>query len=937
MINRTNKSILTNAGKALLAKLNADEQPLVIDQMVFANIPNIPDYPQPEDGLPSEYIVHEEPIEQRGRLSENAVIYSSTLRSSVGPFEFNWTGAYCSEHQTLVTIDHHSLTPKTVDESGVAGNTLVRSLVLEYKDVAAITNITVEPESWQYNASQRLSKMDLDVAQSLMDQNGTSWFIENGFLVANVGAGKFEVKSGVGYVNGFRVNLDYDRSLATSLTDANVYIDCFRDGSATGEQFTEYSFVITESNLQDYVDAQNRQHYVCKLAEIKSAIGTVDLRPKSNLEVGTGNFYAVEGVHVDKAHGVSLDLSVDNRDAIFALKQRLYVPVGVKIRCNFLPDDDVRQIYGEGEVLTRDVWGNEHKFDLFSATHGPRFTPSNRLNMGMRLGTNITVGVIGDSITDGADASGWSANPIDSSGNLSSSNYNHNDNGGAGSWFRIFIDNLNTISAQNAVLGFNASSSGKKLFDGWSYRNFDYGFFQNQAYQNRAPDVLLVAMGVNDNGMLAGNDDFDDYWEQFDKLIRKAWGYGTTVGFVSITNTIKSWSYLEGAIKRSLERQYRTVEFFDLAKYLEKFRTSGFETSFDLWYDVSNVYDITHPNDAGHRFLGGAMTKEVLGSQIATVKDGVNIIPQTNNDSLVRGYPSGNDYDPVLENVSGGYLDEFRGLSYVASNENVSCWYFLWCEDNDLSLVCMEPKANTYNGNGRAHSIKMMLNDFQSEETTYTVASTGLNSISGYMTTKISKLGYGLNLIRVIYDGQPAKVYLPIMMIRKNESLAVIPMSRRRFADAVKPISLFGGKRNFLNHRFQPTDARDEMPDAVDGKAYPIAGYVKVQTPNGCGVAVFAKELANEGLKVIRKDAGAVTLKYFDGTHIEDISINVSNDWAVTWTAQAGKRGEVTIVGTDGTSATRIIDNLSGGACLFVNELSAQGTCIVFGGAMQID
>lgn len=290
-----------------------------------------------------------------------------------------------------------------------------------------------------------------------------------------------------------------------------------------------------------------------------------------------------------------------------------------------------------------------------------------------------------------------------------------------------------------------------------------------------------------------------------------------------------------------------------------------------------------------------------------------------------------------MENVSGGYLDEFRGLSYVASNENVSCWYFLWCEDNDLSLVCMEPKANTYNGNGRAHSIKMMLNDFQSEETTYTVASTGLNSISGYMTTKISKLGYGLNLIRVIYDGQPAKVYLPIMMIRKNESLAVIPMSRRRFADAVKPISLFGGKRNFLNHRFQPTDARDEMPDAVDGKAYPIAGYVKVQTPNGCGVAVFAKELANEGLKVIRKDAGAVTLKYFDGTHIEDISINVSNDWAVTWTAQAGKRGEVTIVGTDGTSATRIIDNLSGGACLFVNELSAQGTCIVFGGAMQID
>ncbi|MGI2783160.1 phage tail protein [Vibrio alginolyticus] len=937
MVNSTQKSILTNAGKALLARLNADEQALVIDKMVFANIPNRQEFPQPEDGLPSEYIVYQEPIEQRGRLSEHAVIYSSTLRSSVGPFEFNWTGAYCSEHETLVTIDHHTLTPKTVDEAGVAGNTLVRSLVLEYKDAAAITNITVEPESWQYNASKRLVKMDLDVAQSLMDQNGTSWFIEEGFLVTNVDTGKFKVGSGVGYVNGFRVSLDYDRSLTTSLTAANVYIDCVRDGRATGEQFTEYSFVITEGLLQDYVDDQKRQHYVCKLAEIKSSTHTVDLRPKSKLEVGTGEFYAIDGVHVEKAQGVSFDLSVDNRDTIYSLKQRLYVPLGVKIRCNFLPDDDVRQIYGEGEVLTRDIWGNEHKFDLYRATHGPRFTPSNRLNMGMRLGTNITVGVIGDSITDGADASGWSANPIDGSGNLRSSNYDHNKNGGVGSWFRIFIDNLNTISAQNAVLGFNASSSGKKLMDGWSYRNFDYGFFQNHAYQNRAPDVLFVAMGVNDNGMIADNDDFDTYWEQFDKLIRKAWGYGSTVGFVSVTNTIKSWSYLEGAIKRSLDQQYRTVEVFDLAKYLEKFRTSGFETSFDLWYDVSNVYDITHPNDVGHRFLGGAMTKEVLGSQIASVQDGVNIIPQTNNDTLVRGYPSGNDYDPVLENVSGGYLDEFKGLSYVAPNENVSCWYFLWCEDDDLSLVCMEPKANTYNGSGRAHSLKVMLNDFQSDETTYTVASTGLNSISSYMTTKISKLGYGLNLVRVIYDGQPSKVYLPIMMIRKNESLAVIPTVRRRFSSTLKPISLFGSQRDFLNRRFQPTDARDELPDAVDGKTYPVAGYVKVQTPNKCGVAVFAKEQTNEGLKVIRKDSATISLKRLNDTLIEDIALNVSNDWAVQWTAQPNKQGQITVVGTDGTSITRTIDDLSGGACLFVNESTTQETCIVFGGALQID
>ncbi|WP_029861033.1 phage tail-collar fiber domain-containing protein, partial [Vibrio parahaemolyticus] len=77
----------------------------------------------------------------------------TTLTSDVGPFEFNWTGAYCSEYGVLVTIDHHALTPKSADEPGVAGNTLVRSVVLEYKDIAEITNITVDASSWQYNAT----------------------------------------------------------------------------------------------------------------------------------------------------------------------------------------------------------------------------------------------------------------------------------------------------------------------------------------------------------------------------------------------------------------------------------------------------------------------------------------------------------------------------------------------------------------------------------------------------------------------------------------------------------------------------------------------------------------------------------------------------------------------------------------------------------------
>ncbi|HFQ4922972.1 phage tail-collar fiber domain-containing protein [Vibrio vulnificus] len=279
MANTTDKSILTAAGKALLAQLNAEEKPLIIDKMIFANVPNRPEYPQPDDVVPTDHIVHQEQVEQRGRLSADSVIYSTTLTSGVGPFEFNWTGAYCSEYGVLVTIDHHALTPKTADQPGVAGNTLVRSVVLEYKDIAEITNITVDASSWQYNATPRMKKMDDDVAQAIIDQNGKDWFIEDGFLVTPQ-ASAFNIKAGAGYVSGNRVTLEFDRNVQVPNKPSFIYVDAHREGTPTGEQVTLFDFVITAEEKDDYTDANDVKHFVCKIAQVLEDGSVSDLRPK---------------------------------------------------------------------------------------------------------------------------------------------------------------------------------------------------------------------------------------------------------------------------------------------------------------------------------------------------------------------------------------------------------------------------------------------------------------------------------------------------------------------------------------------------------------------------------------------------------------------------------------------------------------------------------
>tara|TARA_Y100000588_G_scaffold114713_1_gene125852 strand:- start:2411 stop:5086 length:2676 start_codon:yes stop_codon:yes gene_type:complete len=307
MANTTDKSILTAAGKALLAQLNAEEKPLIIDKMIFAYVPNRPEFPQPDDVVPTDNVVHQEGVEQRGRLSADSVIYSTTLTSDVGPFEFNWTGAYCSEYGVLVTIDHHALTPKTADEPGVAGNTLVRSVVLEYKDIAEITNITVDASTWQYNATPRMKKMDDDVAQAIIDQNGKDWFIEDGFLVTPQ-ASAFNIKAGAGYVSGNRVTLEFDRNVQVPNKPSFIYVDAHREGTPTGEQITLFDFVVTAEEKGDYTDANGVKHFVCKIAQVLADGSVSDLRPEGenktwvkeqilcqNNQIVGGNIWPVSG------------------------------------------------------------------------------------------------------------------------------------------------------------------------------------------------------------------------------------------------------------------------------------------------------------------------------------------------------------------------------------------------------------------------------------------------------------------------------------------------------------------------------------------------------------------------------------------------------------------------------------------------------------------
>lgn len=625
------------------------------------------------------------------------------------------------------------------------------------------------------------------------------------------------------------------------------------------------------------------------------------------------------------------DLNSDNRDIIFGQEGNVYIPRNITVRCNLHPEDDVTKLKGEGKILTRDPWGNEHVFDVGLSNNGPDFTALGTIaKFANKQGYPSTVedchvGIIGDSITDGAYSSGWEPNPTDSDGNLNSTNHNHNLNGGKYSWFRIFTDCLNMLSdsTTNIFKGYNCASSGKALATGWGYENFDYGFFQNAAYGKKAPDVLFISLGFNDNGILP-TIGFEAYFHEFEKLIRKSWGYGCPICFVTVNNNDAPKAFLEAAIKKHIERLFQKVEFLDLSvATTDAYADIGAYSISDVAKrDGGTVFDQSHPSTIGHAYIGAYAAKEVLKERVYTAVKNKNLIPTTQLSFIGFGYPSGVRYYPSISNLSGGdYLDALGGWGMITpSNENATCRYFVWSDTSDLSVTLFEPYNPTYTSSGRFNQFSVILNDIRnSAYLSGAVASNGLTSFSGKQTTCIGTLKKGLNIISVSYDGAPSRVYPPGLLFREPlkplfTGFNFIALN----ATQIKGITGNDPSVNDLTLGYNFSGPDDEAPDMKNGsKSYQTVTVDFETMPVGTLVLFNYKQKQKSGCGVSRTATGTINFYTMNNGSLTSVS---SSSVDVTGKIRVLKGGDtITFYPTTGSPVTQNISGFSGGKTCMMN------------------
>ena len=271
-------SLITPQFERYVAEQTVARSTVQFDEFIFANIPGLNENNLAQHlTMPtSAQIVHRQAVSQSGVINENAVVYSVTIGTEVGDFDFNFIGLINRSKNLLAVAVQTDTVKKIRNKNAVQGNSITRNMLLEFSGAKALTGINVNANTWQIDFTVRLHGLDEKIRLTNRDLYGRAVFFDDSFLVKRKTGNQFTIQPGTAYVEGVRMDLSALYNLTANNLPCSVYADLVHHCTVTGEYQTEIKY-LTQSKA-DYVDTANRQHYVQILADIDSQGNVTDRR-----------------------------------------------------------------------------------------------------------------------------------------------------------------------------------------------------------------------------------------------------------------------------------------------------------------------------------------------------------------------------------------------------------------------------------------------------------------------------------------------------------------------------------------------------------------------------------------------------------------------------------------------------------------------------------
>lgn len=269
---------ITLAGESLIAQKQGAGEKLDIARFVLALVPGL-DPNAPVDRAagkpPANQIVFTRSYDRKGYVSPNQVVYSLMVGSDVGDWDFNWIGLEAAEGVLLavatvpVQQKRQNIPPLQI------GNNVTRNFLVEFNGAQALTGITVDASTWQHDFTVRLNGIDQRERMSNRDVFGRVCYLADSLQMER-SFGIYQVKAGIAYVEGIRVELAAPVPVQLPALPVKAWLDVAltRDGSETVAAWK----VVFGAVKTDYVDSNGTSHYLVELASVAVTGEITDLR-----------------------------------------------------------------------------------------------------------------------------------------------------------------------------------------------------------------------------------------------------------------------------------------------------------------------------------------------------------------------------------------------------------------------------------------------------------------------------------------------------------------------------------------------------------------------------------------------------------------------------------------------------------------------------------
>lgn len=347
------KNILTNALAGYKAECEANNQPVVLDQFVFANIPDLDveaDISPDETLPPEDQIVGRFPVTQKGKINPNAVVYSIILGTDVGSFDFNAIYLVNSEMDLAGAIIHLKTQTKEAADptNGIEGDTLTRNIITPYLNASELTQIVVDADTWQLDFNNRFTAIDDRQRQNNLVLYGDAGFIDDGYQVSvNQADNHFiDIAPGVAYVGGLKcANASIQTLDMTGIVlPKTVYLVASFQGDITSEWKTFTEAKITDSLEATWID-NGVTYYSAPVAKLTTS-GIQDLRSP---DWRTDHLNSSKDSHPQYAKKSETEISLNQ---ITAIMRQMEGKLG-RVRIYMANDIDAEYLPILGQTITK--------------------------------------------------------------------------------------------------------------------------------------------------------------------------------------------------------------------------------------------------------------------------------------------------------------------------------------------------------------------------------------------------------------------------------------------------------------------------------------------------------------------------------------------------------------------------------------------------------